>query len=193
MRIFLSGGPGAGKTTVTRWLAREYGMPVFELDDIQFVRKFSRQRSIEERKRLLARIVKRKHWIIEGSQTGWTQEAAASCDYLVRLQTPLPVQLLRITKRWLQKFFTSRSEPFSGLLRMWHYAWIYEDPNEAFLREYKELELLAKGRVITIRTLADQWRFFRRMLREHQRRAGASREEAALLSPMALGKAGVRR
>ena len=67
-KIFISGGPGSGKTTYAKKLSAKMNIPHFDLDDIKWEKaSFNSERPKEERLKLRDKILSENDsWIIEG-------------------------------------------------------------------------------------------------------------------------------
>lgn len=69
-KIYISGGPGSGKTTYAKKLSQELNIPCFDLDKVKWINRpnaFNLRRSKEERLALLNKILsENKDWILEG-------------------------------------------------------------------------------------------------------------------------------
>ena len=69
MKIHIIGGSGSGKTYLAEKLSREYGIPHFDLDELQWdaaADAYGKKRNAAERDALLQNILKEDDWIIEG-------------------------------------------------------------------------------------------------------------------------------
>ena len=66
MKIHIIGGSGSGKTHLARALSEEYGIPHYDLDELQWDNSsnaYGRKRAREERGLLLDDILKNPDWI----------------------------------------------------------------------------------------------------------------------------------
>jgi adenylate kinase family enzyme len=101
-RIAVFGNGGAGKSTLARRLAELTGLPLYHLDQIQYV-KGGGKLPHDEYLRAHADLVKRDAWIIDGygcTASSWERFAAA--DTLVYVDLPLFISYLRVTKRFVK-------------------------------------------------------------------------------------------
>ena len=74
MKIHIIGGPGSGKTFLADRLSRQYGIPHYDLDDLQWdnaANDYGTKRDPQERAALLDQILQRDDWIIEGVYYAW--------------------------------------------------------------------------------------------------------------------------
>lgn len=106
MKIHIVGGSGSGKTYLAEKLAKEYGIPHYDLDDIQWDNRsgdYGAKRDPEERKRLLDEILDRKDWITEGVYYAWCGRCFADADRIYLLQVPRRVYRYRIVRRFIRR------------------------------------------------------------------------------------------
>ncbi len=69
MKIHIIGGPGSGKTYLAEKLSKELGIRHYDLDELQWDNNsdsYGVKREPAERDRLLADVLKKNDWIIEG-------------------------------------------------------------------------------------------------------------------------------
>jgi hypothetical protein len=99
MRILLTGGSSAGKTTVAIALGERLGVPVHHLDHIAFSDERWTPRPLAERLREVKRIVAEPGWVAEGGHLEWTEPLLSAADVIVWLDVPMRVALLRTHAR----------------------------------------------------------------------------------------------
>ena len=107
-RIVVTGARGSGKSSFALELGRILDIRVFHLDSL-FWRPGWIPCSPEERRSVLADIVRKEKWIIEGHAdykcaNGTYEIRLATADTVVFLDLPQWLCLWRILKRKLQKF-----------------------------------------------------------------------------------------
>jgi len=106
MRLHLIGGPGSGKTFLSRVLGKEAGAPVLGLDDIFWDRSAGRygvKADETVRDTLLREFVAQENWIVEGVYERWAMASFQRADHIIVLSTPLWVRQVRIFKRFLRR------------------------------------------------------------------------------------------
>lgn len=114
MRIFISGSPGAGKTTYAKKLAQEHAVPLFHTDDL-WNNQENRMLTHEEISRA---IPLDGNWIIEGAY--YLPDYIRQADKVIYFRiTPLQA-VIRILKRWTQDKKFRATCSFSRLLALLH-------------------------------------------------------------------------
>lgn len=112
-RVHVIGGPGAGKTTLSRQIAALLDVPVFELDEIAGAGPapdFRMQRSLAQRLAEVERLAALPGWVTEGSFLGWTDALLRAADIIVWLDIPAGVALQRVAIRHCQEYVRSVAE-----------------------------------------------------------------------------------
>ena len=126
MRIYIVGGPGAGKTNLASALAHRLGTPHLDLDDL-WGRLFERDavgqisaaaRSFREE--IVAEYVDRNDWVIEGAEPPFLEAFAEASDLIVWCDVPFVVAAARITKRHVLADLTRRNR-YPGYRRLWKF------------------------------------------------------------------------
>jgi hypothetical protein len=84
-RIHIIGGPGTGKTTLAHRLARDYDLPVYELDLIAYEGPQFRPRPPSACADRAHEIAAEERWITEGIFVGWTNCLLARADTIIWL------------------------------------------------------------------------------------------------------------
>ncbi len=115
-KIFISGGPGSGKTTYAKKLSAEMNIPHFDLDDIKWEHgSFNRERPKEERLKLRDKILSENDsWIIEGVYVkDWIIPILEHADRIIILKPATWVRQYRIIKRSLKRIFHIEPNPYN--------------------------------------------------------------------------------
>lgn len=106
MKIHIIGGSGSGKTYLAQKMSKESGIPHFDLDDIQWdngTEHYGKKRDTHERDALLADILKRDDWIIEGVYYAWCKQCFADADQIYLLNVPRYKYRYRIIRRFIRR------------------------------------------------------------------------------------------
>lgn len=101
MRIRIIGGSGSGKSTLAQALGERCGVPICDLDRLQWGGAYGQRRPEAERAALLREVLSQRDWIIEGVYYAWTAETFAQADAICLLEPPLAPyagKTLRVTK-----------------------------------------------------------------------------------------------
>lgn len=106
-KIYISGGPGSGKTTYAKRLATMMKIPCFDLDEVKWINRkdvFNLERPKEERIALLREILsKNKNWILEGIYfQDWIMPVIKQADKIIILKPHRWLRQCRIIKRSLK-------------------------------------------------------------------------------------------
>lgn len=123
MRIYIVGGPGAGKTNLAAALARTLGLPHLDLDDL-WDRLFERDsggqitgaaRSLREE--VIADYIHRSDWVIEGAEPAFLDVFAEASDLIVWCDVPFAVAAMRMIRRHVRADLGGRNR-YPGYRRL---------------------------------------------------------------------------
>ena len=103
MKLRIIGGSGSGKSTLAGVLGDRYGIPVCDLDRLQWGGSYGKRRPEEERAALLREVLSQENWIIEGVYYAWTAETFAQADAICLLELPLGLCRRRVIKRFFRR------------------------------------------------------------------------------------------
>lgn len=106
MKIHIIGGSGSGKSFLAEELSKEYGIPHYDLDDLQWdqqAAEYGTKRAPQERQRLLEQILKQPDWIVEGVYYAWCQQCFADADRIYLLCVPRYQYRYRILRRFVRR------------------------------------------------------------------------------------------
>ncbi|MFM2483784.1 AAA family ATPase [Celerinatantimonas yamalensis] len=126
MRVHITGNAGSGKTTLAKQLGQALNIPVDSLDSVVWkegwVAASKEERTLGEQK-----LVNQRRWIIEGV----SKTVRENADYVIFLDVPRHICLLRCFKRNLPYLFRSRPELPSNcpeirvILRLIKLIWMF--------------------------------------------------------------------
>lgn len=78
MKIHIIGAPGSGKSFLADNLSKQFDIPHYDLDDLQWdnaANDYGTKRNPQERDALLNQILQKDDWIIEGVYFTWCNNA----------------------------------------------------------------------------------------------------------------------
>ena len=156
-KIIVVGSPGAGKTTFARKLQEKTGLPLYHLDSI-WHKPDKTTISREEFDKILADIIDKDEWIIDGCYCRTIDVRIKSCDTVFFLDFPLKTCLEGARERvgqkrpempWVEE---TLDEEFK--------QWILDFPNTQLPKIYQSIKTYGKDKKIIIlksRTEADEY------------------------------------
>lgn len=151
-KIHIIGAVGSGKTTLARTLSQKHGIPYYELDNVVWKREKAGdvRRTDEERDGCLDNIIGTDRWIIEGAHNhNWVLKSLRQADLVIFLDTPYPLRIIRIIKRFILQKARLEQSNYSPTLRIFlkMFGW-----NDKFEKRNKPLilELLRRERMNTL-------------------------------------------
>ena len=112
-KIFISGGPGSGKTTYAKKLSAKMNIPHFDLDDIKWEKgSFNHERPKNERLKLRDKILSENDsWIIEGVYfKDWIIPILEQSDKIIILKPKTLIRQWRIIKRFFKTKFNPKNK-----------------------------------------------------------------------------------
>jgi adenylate kinase family enzyme len=123
-RVLVIGAGGAGKTTVARAIAERLGLPLVHLDAHYWHAGWT-PTPPDEWQRVVAELVARPRWVMDGNYGGTLDVRLAACDSVVFLDLPRPVCLWRIVKRRMRYFGRTRPDLVPGCPERlsWEFVW----------------------------------------------------------------------
>lgn len=149
-RIHILGGPGSGKSFVAAKLAKQFGIPAYNLDDLfwdQAALNYGVRADPERRDRQLAVIVSQDGWIIEGVYYQWLAPSFKAADIIIALKPSIWIRHWRVMRRFILRKLgriPSKRESPADLRRLLRWSHYYDRTNLVEAREF----IAAQGRAL---------------------------------------------
>jgi len=161
-RVLIIGPGGAGKSTLARKLGARLGLEVFHLDRLYW-RPGWVEPPREEWQKILAELLARDSWIMDGNYSGTLDLRLARCDTVVFLDLPRPVCLWGIAKRRLAYRAAARPDMAEGCpegLSLKFVRWVWDYPLRSRPKVLARLAAASDGRrIIRLRSRREVERF----------------------------------
>ncbi len=157
-RIHIIGGSGSGKSYVAARLARRFGVPAHDLDELFWDRAAGRygiRTDPAKRDRQFLDIVVQDGWIIEGVYYQWLIPGFDVADIILALTPSIWIRHWRVGRRFILRKFgrlPSRRESFTDLWRLLRWSQAYDAANLAQARKL----IAGRGReIVDCKTFTD--------------------------------------
>jgi adenylate kinase family enzyme len=111
-RVFVRGTSGAGKTTLARLLAEKLGAEYVEMDAIHHLPNWT-ERPREETQAIVAEIVEREAWVIDGNYAAVLEPHVTKADMVVWLDYGFLTVFWRVLARTVRRSLR-REELWAG-------------------------------------------------------------------------------
>ncbi|UOQ50567.1 hypothetical protein MUN88_10235 [Gracilibacillus caseinilyticus] len=104
-KIHILGASGAGTSTLGAALSKVLPHRHLDTDDYFWITKFTEQREVPERRRLLEKDLSlNENWILSGAVCGWGDNFKSSFDLVFFLWIPQDIRLERLKQREFQRY-----------------------------------------------------------------------------------------
>ena len=162
-KIAVIGNAGAGKTTLSRRLAKIYELPLYHVDTYQFLPDLQ-MRPFKETVEILIPLQEQDSWIIDGfGPLDILEKRFALADQIIFIDFPLWRHYFWATKRQFQSLGSPRSELPKGIseLNLQHVLKLYKTIRQVHEKMRPELLRILerpqnREKLLLIRTLP-QW------------------------------------
>jgi shikimate kinase len=119
-RIYITGGPGSGKTTLAKRISHQLNIPCFEMDLIGWENGVGVERPLEVTVREVHEIAIQADWVAEGGHRPWIDELLQSAEQIVWLDLSWNVARWRLLTRHMRASLAGTNK-HRGLLKLYHF------------------------------------------------------------------------
>lgn len=164
-RIFIIGVSGSGKTWLAEKLSNKLKIKKYNLDDIEWIKKYNKRRDYKNKIKKLNEIVKDKKWIIEGVYTHWTENAVKKADIIIWIKPKSKKLIFRLIKRFISDKIKGRNKKIKDLKNLIKFAKnynLYKEKNEAY-KNHKILVEKNKKNLIILKNNKETKSFLRKI------------------------------
>ncbi len=129
-KIHIIGGPGTGKSYISKIISQKLQIVFYDLDDIFWASDggYSIKEDKEKRQEKFEKILLGESWVIEGSYYDWIENGIKRADIVVVLQLNNFLKTFRIVKRSLVRLVSRspRKESISDFIKLLRWGWRYD-------------------------------------------------------------------
>ncbi len=118
-KVHITGGPGSGKTTLSRQIAASLNVACYELDALALELEAA-GRPFQEMANEAQRIVASDCWVGDGAYFDWTEPLFQNTDLVIWPDLPWRVASYRILSLHIRATI-ARDNPFPGWRRLWRF------------------------------------------------------------------------
>ena len=153
MKIHIIGGPGSGKSFLAERFSKQFGIPHYDLDELQWdnqANDYGTKRAPQERDLLLNRILQEENWVIEGVYYAWCGRCFEEADTIYLLSVPRRTYRYRILRRFFRRKLgleKGKKETLSSLSKLLKWADQYQSKN---LIEIRKLLVPYRDKVVDL-------------------------------------------
>ncbi|MEB7779864.1 topology modulation protein [Mammaliicoccus fleurettii] len=138
-RIMIIGSPGSGKSTLGHKLHNKIDLPLYHLDEIQWI---NNKETIDSKlfEKTLNELVERDEWIIDGNYNRTIEVRLKRADLVIWLNYSRTICMFRIFKRLFQSIFINPQggNPKTISLEFIKFVWNFKDTYEKRLFDLKD-------------------------------------------------------
>ena len=133
MKIYITGAPGSGKTTLAREISRITGVKCHHLDEVMHEKDpknpgGNRKRDPDERDSMFREIISGESWIIEDAGRTCFREGQEAADHIVALDFPKPFLIFRVTSRHIKQLLGMEKAQYKADMSMFRamHKWVFK-------------------------------------------------------------------
>lgn len=149
-RIRIIGTPGSGKTYLAKLISKKLKIPVYDLDDVYWQKKYTKRRDPKKIGKLIKKIIKKRKWIIEGMQWGIESEWIVKRSDVTVWVDP---GLIKIIFRLIMRHVKRKEKTLIGTLQLLKAATKYKlnifsghkKAHKDYLKKYNNKFIIIKG------------------------------------------------
>ncbi len=119
-RIYITGGPGSGKTTLAKRISRQFNIHCYEMDFTGWENGFGAERPLEVRLCDVHEIAAQPNWVAEGGHSPWRDELLQRAEQIVWLDLPWNIAGRRILTRHIRASLAGTNK-HRGLLKLYRF------------------------------------------------------------------------
>ncbi|MBU3907419.1 MAG: hypothetical protein KKA64_04185 [Nanoarchaeota archaeon] len=135
-KIHVLGISGSGKSYLAKKLSGLLKIPCFDLDDIFWLKKYTKKRTIKSMKKELKKLTSKEKWIVEGVYSSWVNDSIKKSDMIILLESSPNILSWRIFKRYILR--GKSRESFREMCDLIKFARSYRK-KEGYYHKYKSL------------------------------------------------------
>jgi len=157
-KIIIIGPGGAGKSTLSKRLAKKLRIPVIHLDTLYWKEGWV-ETPLSEWEKIQTELVSHPQWILDGNYEESLDIRLQSCDTVIFLDFPRYLTLYRVIKRYLTYRRKQREDRCKGCQEKLSYfflKWVWDYPTKSRPFILKKLSLLQKQKKVNIHILSSQ-------------------------------------
>lgn len=151
-KVLVIGSGGSGKSTFANSLSGITGLPVLHLDQ-HYWRPGWQAPAAHEWDAVIAELLTRECWIMDGNYGGTLEARLAACDTVIFLDMPRRISMLRVLRRWLSLRGQIRTDVAEGCPERltWSFLeWVWTYPARRRPKIMRRLQELAPDQSVAI-------------------------------------------